>query len=85
MKDHLKLESHERLSCHWKKDILTPVKDIFQEDNIAIQVGVLFDPAKFIPHYLKRFLMRQEKEGKPLPPGHYNIVLKVIILQIHVE
>ena len=85
MKEHLQLKSHEKLSADWKKDILVPIKDIYQEDNPEIQVGFFFDPAKYIPQYLKRFLMRQEKEGKPLPPGHYNIVLKVIILQIHVE
>ena len=39
----------------------------------------MFDPSVFIPHYLQRFLDRQEREGKPLPPGHYKIVLKVKI------
>ena len=78
MKDYVYLEYHEVLSSHWKKEIMAPVKDIHDEANRDIQVGVLFDPAVFIPHYLERFLLRQEKEGKPLPPGgHFTIVLKV--------
>ena len=77
LKDYVDLESHETLSSYWKKEILVPVKDIHDEKNREIQVGVLFDPAVFIPHYLKRFIMRQEKEGKPLPPGgHFTIVMK---------
>ena len=78
LKDFVSLEAHESLSSHWKEEILAPIKDIHEENNRDIQVGVLFDPALFIPLYLKRFLMRQEKEGNPLPlGGHFKIVLKV--------
>ena len=78
LRDYVHLESHEELSSHWKREIMVPIKDIHDEGNRDIQVGVLFDPAVFIPHYLERFILRQEKEGKPLPPGgHFTIVLKV--------
>ena len=78
LKDYVDLESHQVLSSYWKKEILVPIEDIHDEGNREIQVGVLFDPAVFIPHYLRRFIMRQEKEGKPLPPGgHFTIVMKV--------
>ena len=77
MKDHIYLESHERLSSFWKENILCPIKNIYQEENSEIQCGVIYDPSVFIPHYLKRFIMRQEREGNPLVPGHYKIVLKV--------
>ena len=39
--------------------------------------GVLVDPKKFIPQYLYRFLLLQEWNGNPVPPGSYSIELKV--------
>ena len=71
------LEAYENLSSFWKRELLPKTKPIFQEDNRDIQCGIMFDPSTFIPHYMRRFLMRQEKEGRPLSPGHYKIVLKV--------
>ena len=76
------MESHEKLSQYWKEEILCPMKPIFQEEHKEIQCGVLFDPTEFIPLYLKRFLMKQEKAGNPLPPGHYEIVMKVFFLSL---
>ena len=73
------LESHQRLSSFWKENILCPIKNIYQEENREIQFGVMFDSSVFIPLYLKRFIMRQEREVNPLVPGHYRIVLKVWI------
>ena len=83
LRGHVYLASHETLSTHWKENILVPIQNIYQEENSEIQCGVMFDPSVFIPHYLKRFLMRQDREGKPLSPGNYKIVMKVHILIFH--
>ena len=77
LKNHVILESHEKLSQFWKEELMSPIKNIYKEENRNIQCGVMFDPSEFIPHYLKRFVMKQEKAGNPLAPGHYSIVLKV--------
>ena len=61
---------------------MCPVKNIYQEENRDTQCGVMFDPSVFIPHYLKRFLMKQEKAGDPLVPGHYEIMFKVFIIKM---
>ena len=84
LKDIVYLESHETLSSHWKENIVIPIKNIFQEENRDIQCGVVFDPSVFIPHYLKRYLMRMEREGTPLVPGYYDMVAKVSpLLRLH--
>ena len=53
---------------------MTDIKPIF---NNNIQCGVVFDPTEFIPKYIVRFLKRQEMEGSAIPPGNYEVTMKV--------
>ena len=55
---------------------MSTIKKIYQEENRDIMCGVCFDPSVFIPNYVLRFLISQEKYGTPLTPGHYQIVFK---------
>ena len=74
LKDTVILDSHTSLSSYWKDMIITSIKPIF---NNNIQCGVVFDPMEFIPKYILRFLKRQEMEGNVIPPGNYEVTMKV--------
>ena len=74
------LQPHTALSEYWKENIITSIIPINKEENAEIQSGVVFNPEEFIPHYLLRFITRQEMEGKPLSPGVYEVLMKVKLL-----
>ena len=76
LKDFVFLESFETLSLYWKQNIMCPIRNIYQEEKRDIMCGVCINPVEFIPHYLKRFLIKQEKLGNPLVAGHYKVVFK---------
>ena len=76
LKDLIILPSWYALSNYWKTEVLTEIIPIWK-DNPRQLCGALLDPAKFIPLYVTRFLMKQEKVGAPLSPGNYVIDVKV--------
>ena len=47
------------------------------EKDTNIVIGMYYDPVKFIPKNMVRWLERRELEEKPLPPGSYNLRFKV--------
>ena len=77
LKNELYLLSHAKLSEYWKENIITTIFFMYKDKEKKFPVGVVFNPEEFIPQYLKRFLLRQELEGKPLSPGHYEVLFKV--------
>ena len=77
LKKEVYLLPHTKLSDYWKEHIITRISFMYKDKDKKTPVGVVFNPEEFIPQYLERFLLRQELEGKPLPPGHYEVLFKV--------
>ena len=76
MKDLVTLPPWEKLSRYWKDQILVEILPIFRGGPREL-CGVVMDPAKFIPEYVRRYLCRMEMDGILPPPGNYQIDLKV--------
>ena len=66
----------ETLSSYWKSEIMTEVIPVWAGDPRTVR-GVLQDPKDFLKKHMLRFLMRREREGKPLPPGAFIILWKL--------
>ena len=47
------------------------------EKDTDIVIGMYYDPVHFIPKNMARWLECRELEGKPLPPGSYDVRFKV--------
>ena len=76
LKELVTFPSWEVLSKFWKEYILSEIRFLWN-GNPGRLSGVVMDPIKFIPLYLKRFLMRREMEGHLPPAGNYEIKIKV--------
>ena len=83
-KELLVTPAWETLSTYWKSEIMTEIHPIYKEDPKQL-CGALLDPKEFIPKYLYRFLLRQEKEGNKVPPGSYAIEFKVCHIKPHLD
>ena len=51
-------------------------RPLYEKDS-DIVIGMYYDPVFFIPKSMVRWLERRELEGKPLPPGSYDVRFKV--------
>ena len=76
--------SYEALSNHWKEKIVVPAHPLFEKDT-DIVIGMHYDPVDFISKHMARWLERQELEGKPLPPGSYDLRFKVGLSLFEIE
>ena len=76
--------SYEALSSHWKEKIVVPAHPLFEKDT-DIVIGIHYDPVDFISKHMARWLERQELEGKPLPPGSYNLRFKVSLSLFEIQ
>ena len=71
-----KFPPYEDLSKHWKENITVEAMPLYEKDT-DIVIGMYYDPVRFIPKNMVRWLERRELEGKPLPPGSYDLRFKV--------
>ena len=71
-----KFPSYEDLSKHWKEKIIVEPQPLYEKDT-DIVIGMYYDPVTFIPKNMSRWLECKELEGKPLPPGSYDLRFKV--------
>ena len=71
-----KFPPYEDLSRHWKENITVEARPLYEKDT-NIVIGMYYDPVLFIPKSMVRWLERRELEGKPLPPGSYDVRFKV--------
>ena len=68
--------SYEDLSKHWKEKIVVAAQPLYEKDTDVV-IGMYYDPVTFLPKNMSRWLERRELEGKPLPPGSYDLRFKV--------